>query len=104
MLPLAEGHGAILHHRQGHALGVQGAQDVERAVGGAVVEEDVVVDQARVVADERLDDVVLVEDAGDGDDAHGALLRRAVPGRSRRAARQARVPGAVKLHGARVRA
>ena len=58
----------ILDDRQGEPFSFQGAQDDERAVGAAVVEDHEMVHHGERVPDEGLDDVDLVLHGSDGHD------------------------------------
>lgn len=59
-----------LEHGEGKPLVLERFQDGEGTVGAAVVEKDHVPDMDRVVAHEGFDDIVFVQDAGDGNQAH----------------------------------
>ena len=67
---LVEGDALALEHRERQPLLLQRLQDRERAVRTAIIEEHHMGQGPRVVANKGLDDVVLVQDPGDGDEVH----------------------------------
>ncbi len=94
-LVLAERRGRVRVHLDRQALGRQRGEYAWRLVGGTMVDQHQLVEQGGMVAHEGFDDVGLVAQHGDADQAHARGLRGKVTGRG--AAARDRAPRASVL-------
>ena len=78
---------------------MQPAHDGDRVIDAAVVQHDVMIDHRRVMAQETLDDVVLVENPGNGDDAHPLPAPVADAGSTRALAQRILPPTGLTMKG-----
>ena len=61
----------VLEHREIEALVLERLENIDGLVGAAVIEDQMMIDHRRMMPNEGLDDVVLVQDLGDADQCHG---------------------------------